>query len=57
MWHANNSYRLHAIQIVYKSQAMKAKGTTRKMVNILESKAVGSTVRYLETAWHLFVHV
>ena len=57
MRHAHNTNRLHAVQIVHDSQAVKAESAVRKMVDILETKAVRATVGDLKTALDLLVNV
>ena len=57
MWHAHNANGLHAVQIVDNSQAMKTKSTTRKMVDILKAKAIGSAMSYFKAARNLFVDI
>jgi S-adenosylmethionine/arginine decarboxylase-like enzyme len=55
--HAWNANRLHAVQIVYNGQTMKAKSAIGKVAHTLEAKAVRTAMRNGKTTFDLFMHI
>ena len=57
VWQGVESHRLHAVDIVDDGQTMEAEDTARVVIDILESKAIGTSMSDVETAGNLSMNV
>jgi hypothetical protein len=55
--HADDTNGLHAVQVVNDGQTVEAERAVGKVVDVLEAKAVRTTVSDLKAALHLLVNV